>query len=285
MPGDQPVSGLWIADEKGAILWVNPAFSRLTGIPKEDILGQIPHTRITYQWDSHFFRQVWERNRSERAWTGEAIYRRPDETLTLEVTVSPLPDVPDGSKKSIVVMKDITRQNAASAVLQESETRFRQAVEQSPLLIATLQGEHFTFINRIGAQILGYNTPQEVIGRPWTEFVEPQTISELQKMGVSFLNQPQTRPSPWDIPVHRPDGTSFILETSFTVSSAEGQPLIQVIGQDITERKRVQEALRRQACLAEVDVTISEPGEPSKVLDKVVEVAKQVLQVGIRDPA
>ena len=280
-PGDQPVSGLLIADEKGVILWVNPAFTHLTGIPKEEITGQTPHTRITYQWDSHFFRQVWELYRSGQAWTGEAVYHKPEETLTLEVTVSPLPGGADGGKKTIIVLTDITRQSAARAAVQESEKRFRQAVEQSPLLIATLLGENFTFINRIGAQLLGFSAPQEVIGRPWTEFVDPQTMAELQKMGGSFLNQPQTRPSPWEIPARRPDGSQFILEVSFAVSSAEGQPVIQIIGQDITERKRVQEALRRQASLAEVDVTFNEPGEPSKVLDKVVEVAKQVLKVGI----
>ena len=56
---------------------------------------------------------------------------------------------------------------------------------------------------------------------------------------------------------------------------------IQLIAQDVTERNNAQEDLRKQAALAEIELVIHQPHELSRVFDRVVDIATQMLSASV----
>lgn len=73
------------------------------------------------------------------------------------------------------VIHDITQRQAAEAALKASEARYRQIVELAEEGIWIIDEHELTrFANRKMAQMLGYDSPQELIGKPLDAFISPQ---------------------------------------------------------------------------------------------------------------
>jgi diguanylate cyclase (GGDEF)-like protein/PAS domain S-box-containing protein len=76
--------GLLLADDEQRILYVNPAFSAITGYRFEEALGQTPRLLNSGRHDVDFYRGMWHALETTGAWCGEIWNRRKDGTLYLE---------------------------------------------------------------------------------------------------------------------------------------------------------------------------------------------------------
>src|SRR6185436_11808558 len=74
-------NGILITDREGTILWVNPAFTVLTGYPAEEAIGQNPSILKSGQHDRPFYRQLWGTILKGNTWRGQFANRRKDGTL------------------------------------------------------------------------------------------------------------------------------------------------------------------------------------------------------------
>jgi PAS domain S-box-containing protein len=84
-------NGIAITDREGRILWVNPAFSRLTGYTHAEAVGQTPRLLKSDQHPPEFYRQIWTTLLRGEPWQGELVNRRKDGSLyTEEMTVTPV---------------------------------------------------------------------------------------------------------------------------------------------------------------------------------------------------
>jgi two-component system sporulation sensor kinase A len=127
----------------------------------------------------------------------------------------------------------------AEKALRESEERYRRLVEFSPVLIFVEQDNKLAYINSAGLRLLGYNSPEELLGRSFTDLfagdydnsVVP-TQSTLEKKFV------------------RKDKKLVDVELTFIYTSYEGIPAIQGVALDITESKRLRQATQRMERLA-----------------------------------
>jgi diguanylate cyclase (GGDEF)-like protein/PAS domain S-box-containing protein len=68
--------GIIITDDKGRILDANPAFSRITGYPREEVLGRNPSLLASGRHDRNFYARMWHEIQDHGVWTGEVWNRR-----------------------------------------------------------------------------------------------------------------------------------------------------------------------------------------------------------------
>jgi PAS domain S-box-containing protein len=88
---DAAANAVVITDREGRILWVNRAFTELTGYSSSEALQQSPRVLKSGQHDAAFYQTLWETIAAGRIWRGEICNRRKDGTLyTEEMTITPV---------------------------------------------------------------------------------------------------------------------------------------------------------------------------------------------------
>lgn len=147
------------------------------------------------------------------------------------------------------VGRDITEQKHAEQALVQSEKNLRQQVDYLNTLMQSLNELFYTydrdgfitFMNRKSKKVLGYE-PHELLGLNVIDFV-PQNIRKAVNQGMQkILQQGQSLSD--EIPVFRKDGSQRLVRSNAAPIIEEG--LItgaMVLAEDISERKRAEEAL------------------------------------------
>jgi diguanylate cyclase (GGDEF)-like protein/PAS domain S-box-containing protein len=84
----EAVEALWrdwpeaavLTDATGRIVAVNPAYERLTGRPRAELVGRKPGVNSAGTTEAAVYRELWERLARGEAWVGTLLNRRPDGT-------------------------------------------------------------------------------------------------------------------------------------------------------------------------------------------------------------
>ncbi len=81
-----------ITDRDGAIEWVNPAFTKLTGYSGDEAIGRNPRDLLkSGRHDAAFYGQMWSTLMSGQVWRGQTVNRRKDGTTYYEdQTITPV---------------------------------------------------------------------------------------------------------------------------------------------------------------------------------------------------
>jgi PAS domain S-box-containing protein len=152
---------------------------------------------------------------------------------------------PDGKPLGMIgVIQDITGRKAAEQGIRDSEARYRALFEQAAVGVmhADLEGR-WTLVNRRLAEILGYDSPEELIGKTYLEVTHPDDraashpLLEALDCGRIAYAQREKR-------YLRKDGSSLWVDVSVSAvrDAATGAPRHRVaVVQDITEQRRAQE--------------------------------------------
>jgi PAS domain S-box-containing protein len=111
-----------IADHKGAIEWVNPAFVDLTGYLADEIIGKNPRELIkSGVHDRAFYKHLWDTILAGDVWRGEITNCRKDGSHYVEdMVVTPVMDARGVITHFIAIKRDLTKDKVA-------ESKFLQA--------------------------------------------------------------------------------------------------------------------------------------------------------------
>lgn len=148
---------------------------------------------------------------------------------------------------AVVSLNDVTERRAAEREVERQRTFLRTVLDAMPLLIAVRDREQrYVMVNRTLAGFYD-TTPQQMIGRPHSSFAkDPGRIeftrhSELELLATGGISDP------YEAEVTDAAGKQHWLQVSKRViSDREGRPnLVLIVGTDVTERKRLQDELRR----------------------------------------
>ena len=137
---------------------------------------------------------------------------------------------------------------------QETEKRlfnlqmsYNSILRHAPVSILIVQNGNYTYANPYAASLLGYASPEELVGTPVLETIDPayrQSIVERIHTIQHGIGNPPMR-----MKILRKDGTSLWTESvSIPMEFQEG-PGALVIGRDITATVAMEEKLKREADL------------------------------------
>jgi len=119
---NQAAESIMITDTKETILYVNPAFERLTGYTQEEAIGRNPRILKSGKHDEAFYKQMWHTLTSGETWRGEIINKTKDGTLfTEEATISPVFDNKGKIINYIGVKHDVTKQRVLEDQLRQAQ--------------------------------------------------------------------------------------------------------------------------------------------------------------------
>jgi PAS domain S-box-containing protein len=120
---ESAANGMLITDAAGKVLWVNAAFTRMSGYAAADIVGGTPRLLRSGVHDAAFYRNLWQTIGSGRVWRGEIVNRRRDGSLYVEdQTITPVRDGEGRVTHHIAIKQDVTERRELEK-LRESLTR------------------------------------------------------------------------------------------------------------------------------------------------------------------
>lgn len=116
---DQAAEAIVVTDAEGRIVYVNPAFERVTGYARTELLGQNPRLLKSGAQDAAFYDSMWATLGAGRTWRGTLVNRRHDGSLfEEEATISPVRDAAGTITAYVAVKRDLTIERALEAELR-----------------------------------------------------------------------------------------------------------------------------------------------------------------------
>jgi PAS domain S-box-containing protein len=111
-----------ITDADGRIEYVNPAFERISGYTRDEVLGQNPRLLRSGHQGEEFYRQMWATLNAGQTWHGRMINRRKDgTTYTQDATISPVLDAAGNLVRFVGVGHDVTHELLLGQQLQQAQ--------------------------------------------------------------------------------------------------------------------------------------------------------------------
>lgn len=138
--------------------------------------------------------------------------------------------------------QDITERKLAEESIKSSEERFRQLVELSPYAFLIHQHEKVVYANPEAARLLNAEYPGQLLGMNILSIIAPE-YKEMVKERIKKTLQEYKKLAKLEEKFLRLDGTEVDVEVVGIPCMYEGKPAIQVIAQDITDRKLVEKRL------------------------------------------
>jgi two-component system, NtrC family, sensor kinase len=149
--------------------------------------------------------------------------------------------------RSQSVIEDITERKRAEALLQESERKYRELVENANSIILRWGKDgRITFMNEFGLNFFGFSE-KELVGHHWLDTIVPATESTGRDLST-LIEQIRTNPTAFEQNINenirRSGERVWISWRNKPVLDEQGR-LVEVfsIGSDITERKLAEGAL------------------------------------------
>ena len=119
---EQVRESIVITDPDGSIVYVNPAFERITGYSREEAIGNNPKILKSGRHPKEFYAEIWKALMAGEAWRGCLINRAKDGHLfTEEATIAPVVNRSGQLINYVAVTRDVTREIELQERLQQSQ--------------------------------------------------------------------------------------------------------------------------------------------------------------------
>jgi PAS domain S-box-containing protein len=220
-----------IADRLGNIVWVNAALSNLTGYSPADLVGKNLSLLKPGAHEDAFYEEMHRVILSGNAWRGELVNTRKNGSLYHEeMTITPVMDGRGNITHFIAIKQDITpRIRAQEEIL--SAARF-PSENPNPVLRVDRSG---ILLHANDASYAVLQDWQLEVGKPAPPALQEAVFDALAKQESSTVEIE-----------HRERVISFF------IVAIEQAGYANLYGQDITERKRAEDAFRQQADLLDI---------------------------------
>jgi len=259
-------------DSGGRILLWNSAAERMFGYTRDEALGSLlidlivpdDHADTTGRALDYFAATGRDALVGKR--TEMEVKRKDGREFLVELSVSARRTAAGWLGTS--VMRDITERKRVQEALRESEERYRALFEQSPIGIGIARPD--------GAVIAANKAIEAITG---------YSVEELRKINLADnYENPRDRDALLDtlardgsvtnyaVRLKRKDGTRYDALFGISRIVVRGKSLLQTVVQDITERKRAEEALRQRT---------QDLGERVKELNSLYAIGKLVETPGV----
>ena len=139
-----------ITDREGQVIWLNKAFTRLTGYSSEEILGNTIEILQSGVHEAAYYRDLWQTILSGRVWEGEMVNRKKNgDTYVERQTITPVLNSQKEITHFIAIKEDITEQNKAAEALEKAIEEAKAANRAKSDFLANMSHEIRTPMNAI----------------------------------------------------------------------------------------------------------------------------------------
>lgn len=210
---------VFTTDRDGRITYANPAFERVYGYSREEVLGQTPRILKSGLFTREFYTAFWAELLAGRSHRLEYKNRRSDGSLVdIVSTASPLFDDYGNMTGFIAVQQDISQQNRAA----EEKRKFEERVEHMARLesLGTLAGGMAHDFNNILSIILSQTSLiEKKKGDPEVLARVVGTVQQAVRRGATLTRQILTFARRTEIRAERVNLTQLIHELRSMISA------------------------------------------------------------------
>jgi diguanylate cyclase (GGDEF)-like protein/PAS domain S-box-containing protein len=233
-----------ITDTKGDIQYVNPKFTEVTGYSFSEALGKNPRILKSDQTPSEVHSELWGTIPKGKEWHGEFCNRKKNGELYWEsASISPITDGNGIITHYVAVKEDITERKQMEETLRESQSLYHSLVEVSPLSICRKDMEgRFTFANRRFLE-LSQTTLADLVGKTDYDLHPSELAEKYRRDDQAVIESGQVQEL---IEERAVLGSETVVVQSIKTPIYDGAGRvngIQISFWDITERKRMEDAL------------------------------------------
>jgi PAS domain S-box-containing protein len=165
-------SSIAISQRNGNILWVNRAFTHLTGYPAEEVVGQNPRLLKSGRHASGFYADMWATINAGKVWHGELVNRRKDGgCYDEEMTITPVVGADGAIQHFIAIKQDVSERKKNEQLLARERDLLQALMDNLPDYIYFKDTDsRFIRINLALARYFGLQQPAEAIGKSDADF-------------------------------------------------------------------------------------------------------------------
>jgi len=245
---EMAANAIVITNFDGTIVWVNRAFTVMTGYSEKEVLGKNPRLLKSEEQPESYYATLWSTISSGAVWKGEIVNRRKDGTTYIEeMTITPVTrNVSDSANKYFVaITQDITERKRSEEMLQNSENKYRALFEDAADANWLMDETGFLDCNSAALEMFGYSAEAPMlhpadISPPNQADGMPSRTAADQKIAAAFLHGKER--FEW---LHkRKNGNVFPAEVCLTALTLSGRPTLLATVRDITDRKVAEERIQ-----------------------------------------
>ncbi len=240
------------ADKNGRVSFINPVAAALTGWSEEEARGRAIEDvfRIlneeTRQPAEDIVRRVLNERQIVNLANHTSLVTRDGREIPIEDSAAPIRNKAGDVSGVVLVFHDVTERRSAQAALRDSEVQFRTMFELAAVGMA--QADPYTGrilrVNEKYCRITGYSAG-ELIGARFSDFTHPDDVDrdwalfQAAVRGETPVYQNEKR-------YVRKDGAVVWVNVSAAMIRDEAARPVRTVAaiEDITERKRIEQALR-----------------------------------------
>ncbi|NOS92520.1 MAG: PAS domain S-box protein [Cyclobacteriaceae bacterium] len=243
-----------ILDSDGCIQFANENFQKISGFANHEFLHR-PHPMIDGSNHASF---IWHdiriKTSAGAAWRSKVKNKNiAGAHYWVDISLMPVFDEEKNVIAYLDISHDVTHELETEERLQESKEALRASelhyqflYDNTPVMYFVLSAQAIVkTVNKYGAFHLGYSI-HELEGQPINKLV----VSSHQKEATEQINkcfENFHEVHSWQIQKCKKDGsTIWVEETAWTEHSPEGELLIILVSQDITEKKTINDAIHTE---------------------------------------
>ncbi len=231
-------SAVMITDAEGVIVWVNEAFTAMSGYSSDEAVGQTPRILKSGRHDELHYTRLWATILAGHPWRGEVIDRRKDgQHYTVAQTITPIRDAAGAVTHFVAIHEDVSQLRASEARLQ---ALFDHALDAIVLFDDT---GRLMDANPAVSDLTGYSR-DELTGMVIEAVVPPEDRPRFERARRQLLTRGQVRGS---APVQQRGGEMVEVEYQAVANITARVHLL--IARDVTAQRRAEDDQRFQAQL------------------------------------
>ena len=226
-----------ITDREGTILWVNQAFTVMSGYEPAEVVGATPRKLKSGVQDEPFYRQLWATILQGRGWRGELVNRHRSGRLYRVVqTITPIVDANSAVTHLVAVHEDVTE-------LREGQARIRALFDHALDAVVFFNDEGRCIdANPVACELAGRELA-ELTATPIERLLAGKNWHELwSRFGEDGRRTGSCQ-------VQRSDGRRFEIDVQVVTEVMPG--VHAAVCRDVTEQRQLQVERDFQAQLVE----------------------------------
>ncbi|HTJ58569.1 MAG TPA: PAS domain S-box protein, partial [Devosiaceae bacterium] len=244
--------GIFVRDMHDVITYWNRGAEAAYGWKAEQVVGKVTSHALTQTVFPVPLERIMAELLETGRWQGELVHTRADGSRMRVSSRWALQR--DDKRRPVAILEtnnDITEKVRATEALRDRETQWREVFEHNPVMYFMLDATGSVIsVNGFGAGQLGFAVP-ELLGTSVFELFRAED-RELVRQNLSACVATPGKARSWETRQVRKDRSIlWVRENAKAVERADGV-IVLLAGEDITERKRNEDQVRRsQAYLAE----------------------------------